>query len=102
MHRAVRWTAWAALAVALVVARPAGARGGPPHIQAAPDDSPARRYAQLDRDACEAELTKRQVPFVRVNEARGVLAPVRFTGPVRGITFRTELPASQRPSTPFE
>jgi hypothetical protein len=102
MGAGARGTAWMALGVGLALSRPAGARGASPHVEAATDDSPALRYAQLDRDACEAELTKRQVPFARVAEARGVLAPVRFTGPVHGVTFRTELPSSQRPTTPYE
>jgi hypothetical protein len=64
--------------------------------------SPAYRYGRLGRQACEAELVQRGVPFQHVAEARGVLAPVRLAGPLRGVTFRTELPARQRPSSPYE
>jgi hypothetical protein len=67
-----------------------------------PGVTPAYRYGQLDAAACLAELQARGVPFVRVEEARGVLAPLRLTGPIRGVTFRSVLPAAQRPRTPFE
>jgi hypothetical protein len=65
------------------------------------DRTPAVRYARLDRAACEAELVRRHIPFQRVAEARGVLAPVRLAGPLHGVTWRTEVPASMRP-TPYE
>jgi hypothetical protein len=65
-------------------------------------DVPAERYAQLDRTACERELARRSIPFARVDEARGVLAPVRLTGPLHGVTYRTALPAAERASSPWE
>jgi hypothetical protein len=65
-------------------------------------DGPAVRYARLDRATCETELARRHVPFAAVDEARGVLAPVRLTGPLHGVTFRTGLPASKRESSPWE
>lgn len=64
--------------------------------------APAVRYAQLGRAPCEAELVKRGVAFHRVDSARGVLAPVRLAGPLRGVTYRTELPPKQRATTPYE
>ena len=67
-----------------------------------PQSTPAYRYASLDRTACEAELTRRGVPFVSVNDALGVLAPVRLTGPVRGIAFHSGLPESVRATSPIE
>src|SRR5258708_8145608 len=63
---------------------------------------PAERYARLDREQCETELAQRAIPFERVDEARGVLAPVRLHGPLHGVTYRTALPASQRSSSPLE
>jgi hypothetical protein len=66
------------------------------------ESAPAVRYGQLDRSSCEAELERRGVPFSRVDEARGVLAPVRLTGPVRGVTFHSGVPASQRATSPYE
>jgi hypothetical protein len=54
------------------------------------------RYAALDRAACEAELGKRHIGFDRVNEARGVIAPLRLTSALSGVTFRSNLPVAQR------
>jgi hypothetical protein len=67
-----------------------------------PSVTPAVRYASLDRARCEAELTRRGISFSRVSEARGVLAPVRLTGPLRGVTFRSGLPAAQRATAAIE
>ena len=67
-----------------------------------PSSTPAARYSRLDRSSCEAELRRRQIGFVLVAEARGVLAPVRLTGPLHGVTYHPALPASQRPSSPYE
>jgi hypothetical protein len=64
--------------------------------------TPAFRYAQLDRVACERELTRRAIPFTPVPEARGVLAPVRLAGPVGGVTYRSALSAKQRETSPNE
>src|SRR5438105_917779 len=50
-----------------------------------PKTTPAYRYANLDRAACLDELTRRAIPFTALDAARGVLAPVRLTGPVRGV-----------------
>ncbi|MBA3539290.1 MAG: extensin family protein [Deltaproteobacteria bacterium] len=70
----------------------------------APNDvvtSPAYRYGTMTPDDCEAELTARKIPFVR-ETARGVSGPVRLTGPIRGVEFRTELAASARATSPWE
>jgi hypothetical protein len=64
-------------------------------------DTPAVRYGALTPDACVAELTRREIPFQR-ETARGVLAPVRLTGPLHGVTFRTSLRDEQRATTPWE
>ncbi len=60
------------------------------------------KYANLDRPTCEAELVRRKIPFERVGEARGVLAPVRLTGPLSGVTYRSMLPEKQRRTSPYE
>ncbi|HEY1693979.1 MAG TPA: hypothetical protein VGG39_17550 [Polyangiaceae bacterium] len=67
-----------------------------------PVGEPALRYGRMDGPSCEAELTRRGIPFTRVDEARGVLAPVRLTGPLHGVTFRTGLPADQRATSVWE
>lgn len=63
--------------------------------------SAAYRYTQLSQIDCEAELKKRSIGFTR-EIARGVLAPVRLTGPLRGVLFRTDLDARARATTPWE
>ncbi|HEX8790272.1 MAG TPA: extensin family protein [Polyangiaceae bacterium] len=89
--------------LSLLTAEPA-ARAGFFVAPAAPPagTAPAVQYGEMDRATCEAELGRRGVPFAPVDEARGVLAPVRLTGPLHGVTFRTGLPASQRASSPWE
>jgi hypothetical protein len=73
-------------------------------IVAPPDagNAPAVRYARLDRGSCEAELRRRAIGYARVDAAKGVLAPVRLAGALHGVAYRTELPAKQRPTTPYE
>ena len=67
-----------------------------------PAAAPALRYGRLDRATCENELERRGIPFSRVDEARGVLAPVRLRGALHGVTFRTGLPESKRATSPWE
>ena len=91
------------LATALLCAAPASRAGfvgsyGEPD----PDTYPAVRYARQSRGECLAELGRRSIPFKLVDEARGVQSPVRLTGPLHGVTFRTGLPASQRVTSPWE
>ena len=64
-------------------------------------DTPAYRYGQMDQEACEAELTRREISFVR-EESRGVYAPVRITGTMHGVTFRTNQSSARRVTTPWE
>jgi hypothetical protein len=101
-----RGSTWLGLTALVVVAVPFGASraragfGAPP--DAAPGPGPAERYAELDRAHCEAALARRDVAFVRVEGAKGVLAPVRLTGPLHGVSFHSGVPASQRASSPWE
>jgi hypothetical protein len=71
-------------------------------VAVGPGDAPAVRYAAMDPSACAAALTERAVPFARVDAARGVLSPVRLTGPLHGVSFHSVLPLSQRATTPYE
>jgi hypothetical protein len=64
-------------------------------------DTPAYRYGQMSREECLAELTKREIPF-QEETARGVAVPVRLTGPLHGVTFRTNQNKAQRETTPWE
>jgi Extensin-like protein C-terminus len=63
--------------------------------------SPAFRYAALSQVDCEAELKQRGIGFQR-ETARGVLAPVRLTGPIQGVLFRTDLNDQARATSPWE
>lgn len=70
----------------------------PPDITA----MPAYRYGQLSQEACERELTSRGIPFQRQSSTPGVVAPVRLTGPLHGVTFHTDVAENQRATTPWE
>jgi hypothetical protein len=67
-----------------------------------PKSTPAYRYANLERSACLDELTRRTIPFTALEAARGVLAPVRLTGPVHGVAVHSGIPVSQRATSPIE
>jgi hypothetical protein len=96
---------------AAMASRPAGATRtakvarppGPSRFNAPTDatTSPAYQYAALSQVDCEAELQKRGIGFQR-EPARGVLAPVRLTGPLQGIVFRTDLADAARATSPWE
>lgn len=66
------------------------------------DQAPAARYAAFDRLTCEAELDRRNIPYERVEEARGVIAPLRLKGRIAGIDFHSMLPQAQRRTSPYE
>ena len=76
---------------------------GPSRFSAPTDatTSPAYQYAALSQVDCEAELQKRGIGFQR-EPARGILAPVRLTGPLQGIVFRTDLADAARATSPWE
>ena len=65
------------------------------------DALPAVRYGAMSRTDCEAELAARKISY-QPERAKGVLAPVRLTGPLHGVTFRTDLSESARATTPWE
>ena len=64
--------------------------------------TPAMQYGSLDRASCQAELGRRQIPFTPAAETRGVLAPIRLTGPLHGVSFHGMLPERQRATSPYE
>jgi hypothetical protein len=64
--------------------------------------SPHRRYGAMTQDECEAELVARKVPFVREPPTMGVRAPIRLTGPMHGVLYRSDLPAEKRATSPWE
>jgi hypothetical protein len=87
-------------------AKAAPARAKPAKVSRfiAPADAttaPAYRYAALSQVDCEAELKQRGIGFVR-EAAPGVAAPVRLTGTLHGVQFRTDLDARARATSPWE
>jgi hypothetical protein len=64
--------------------------------------APASRYGALDAASCLAELKRRKISFEPVAEAPGVVTPLRLTGPLADVTFRSNLPASRRRTSPYE
>lgn len=61
----------------------------------------AYRYGRMTAAECEAELVTREIPFA-AEPSRGVLAGVRLTGPLHGVTFRTTEPADRRATSRWE
>jgi len=61
-----------------------------------PPGSPVLAYASLDRDACEAELRRRDIAFERADATPGVLEPIRLLGPLHGVTAHSTVPAKLR------
>jgi hypothetical protein len=83
------------LASGVAAARPAAktkhsAAAGPSRFSAPSeaDTLPAVRYGAMSQDECEAELTTRKIGFSR-EPSPGVRAPVRLTGALHGVVFRT-------------
>ncbi len=60
------------------------------------------KYGAMNKEQCHTELRSRKVDFTALEGKRGVLIPVRLTGPVHGVTVRTELPAEERKTSSFE
>jgi hypothetical protein len=64
--------------------------------------TPAYRYSTMSPGECEAELTARKIPFVTEQPQPGVLAPVRLTGTLHGVEFRTNQKAEARKTSIWE
>ncbi|CAN5890045.1 hypothetical protein BH11MYX3_BH11MYX3_14670 [soil metagenome] len=80
------------------------ARSGPSRYAKVEDvpTTPAWRYGQMTQDECEAELTTRSIDFAREPASRGVRAPVRLTGKLHGVEFRTDESEERRKTSPYE
>ena len=83
--------------------RASRASGTSEHITSPSDakGTPAYHYAQLSQAECEAEARSRHIDFTHETGA-AVLAPVRLTGPLHGVVFRTDQPGKVRPTNPYE
>ena len=64
--------------------------------------SRAEAYGQLTPDACIALLNERHIPYSREDPKRGVMIPVRLTGKLGGVIYRTDFPEDERGSVPWE
>lgn len=64
--------------------------------------APSYRYGNLDAPGCLAELAARGVVHTRVDEAPGVLAPVRLPEGVGGVRYHTAVPAAARATNPHD
>ena len=75
-------------------------------VTASPEPKPepptATRYASLSAEGCAAELASRAVPHEALGRVHGVEMPVRLTGPLSGIPFRTLLPEKERARSKYE
>jgi hypothetical protein len=64
--------------------------------------SPAAAYGQLTPPECLALLDQRHIPYSREEPKRGVKIPVRLTGRVGGVLYRTDFPDGERATVPWE
>lgn len=92
------------LCPAVSPAKPAKHRPKRPRTTEAADfaSAPSAKYGDLAKKACLAELKRRNIPFAAVDEARGVMAPVRLKGAVGGVVYRTAAPEAERAKSPLE
>jgi hypothetical protein len=96
----------AALALASALAAPSAAEAFSPFLvvpdPAVAERSPAYRYANMTDAEAVAELSRRQVAFVKVDAVPGVRAPIRLAGKLHGVHVHSALPPDQRATSPFE
>jgi hypothetical protein len=65
-------------------------------------DAPNLRYANLDREACVAELARRKLSFVEGEATPGVDAPVRLRGPLHGVEIHSSRTPKSRKRSIYE
>lgn len=67
------------------------------------ESTAAYRYANMTNDEAVAELNRRGLPYVTVNDpVAGVRAPIRLTGRLHGVLIHSGSPEKQRATSPFE
>jgi hypothetical protein len=64
--------------------------------------SRAETYAAMSPAACLAALEERHISFVSEEPKRGVEIPIRLTGRVAGVLYRTDFPDGERNHVPWE
>ena len=65
------------------------------------DATPAVKYGALEAEDCKAELGTRHIGYIE-EAARGVKIPVRLTGTLHGVEFRTDASDTKRADSPYE
>lgn len=83
------------------------ARASNPYLEVPPEGearaSRASGYANLSNAQAFAELRKRGIHFESATPPLpGVRAPIRLSGPLRGVTIHSSLPAEEARETPFD
>ncbi len=79
-----------------------GVRHGKPIPLSHAPGSRAEAYGRLTSAACIALLDQRHIPYSREEPKRGVKIPVRLTGKVGGVLYRTDFPDGERGRVPWE
>ena len=64
-------------------------------------ETSAWKYGQMTAEECMAEAATRKLP-ITAEATDGVLAGVRLTGPIDGVTFRTRLSEEKRATSTWE
>ncbi len=64
-------------------------------------ETPAVKYGALEAEDCKYELGVRHIGYTE-ETARGVKIPVRLTGPLHGVEFRTDANDTKRADSPYE
>lgn len=65
--------------------------------------TPAYRYAQLAFGDCEAEIEHRDIPAQRdPSDWPQLKQPMRLSGALNGVIFRTDRPPTERGNSPYE
>ncbi len=93
---------WAAILASALFGVTAKTHAGDPTFVPEAAAAPAMRYAAMDANTCMSELQRRNLPWTPVPQARGILAPVRITGPLNGITFHSPVPKKDRATASIE
>jgi hypothetical protein len=65
-------------------------------------DAPNILYVGMDRDACEAELTRRGIGVEHAPETPDVVTPVWLRSPLHGVAVHSALSAKERQHSPAE
>ena len=65
------------------------------------DATPAVKYGALEAEDCKAELGTRHIGYTE-EAALGVKIPVRLTGTLHGVEFRTDANDAKRADSPYE